>query len=66
MGEYLGDGVAQDARLPVLFFDFNRESPATVRPVWFYAFNGCGNRYRAKGAVNGETGPVTMLSVGGA
>ena len=66
LGDYLGDRVAQDARLRVLFFDFNAEAPPNVGHFGFYAFNESWDLISGKGAVNCEPGTLRVLSVGGA
>jgi len=67
LGDYLGDRVAQDARLRVLFFDFNAEAPANdLGHFGFYAFNESWNLISGKGAVSCEAGTLRVLSVGGA
>lgn len=66
LGDYLGDRVALDARLHVLFFDFNAEAPANgLGHFGFYAFNESWDLISGKGAVNCEAGTLRVLSVGG-
>jgi len=67
LGDYLGNRVAQDARLRVLFFDFNAEAPSGVLGHFgFYAVNESRDFISGKGAVSCETGELTVLSTGSA
>jgi hypothetical protein len=67
LGDYLSDRVAQDARVRILFFDFNGEPPVGVLGHFgFHALNESWELISAKGAVSCETGNVTVLSFGGA
>lgn len=67
LGDYLRRRVEQDARLRVLFFDFNGEAPAGVLGQFgFYAVNETWDLVSGKGAVNCESGELTVLSNGSA
>lgn len=65
--DYLQDRVEQDAKLRVLFFDFNAEAPAGVLGHFgFYAVDQSWGFVSGKGAVSCETGELTVLSTGSA
>jgi hypothetical protein len=65
LGDYLRDRIEQDARLRVLFFDFNSEAPAGVLGQFgFYAVNETWDLVSGKGAVDCESGALTVLSTG--
>ena len=67
LDDYLSSRVEQDARLRVLFFDFNAEAPVGVLGQFgFYAINESWDFMTGKGAVSCETGELTVLSIGGA
>ena len=66
LSDYLADRIAQEAKLRILFFDFNAESPVNVLGHFgFYAFNESWELISGKGAVSCDTGKVTVLSIGG-
>lgn len=67
LADYLSDRAAQDARLRVLFFDFNGESsPNVLGHFGFYALNESWEMISGKGAVSCATGKVAVLSIGSA
>lgn len=65
LDDYLRDRVEQDARLRVLFFDFNSEAPSGVLGHFgFYAVDDSWDFVSGKGAVFCESGELTVLSTG--
>jgi hypothetical protein len=65
LDDYLRDRVEQDARLRVLFFDFNSEAPSgALGHFGFYAVNESWQLISGKGAVLCESGELTVLSTG--
>lgn len=62
---YLRDRVEEDARLRVLFFDFNSERPqGALGHFGFYAINESWQLISGKGAATCESGELTVLSTG--
>lgn len=62
---YLRNRVEQDAKLRVLFFDFNSEAPSGVLGHFgFYAVNESWQLVSGKGAALCESGELTVLSTG--
>ena len=62
---YLQERVEQDARLRVLFFDFNSEHPeGTLGQFGFYAVNDSWELISGKGAAFCDSGGLTVLSTG--